>query len=456
MNIKSINPVNGETVRVYEADTSRQIELKIEAVHETWLSYRETDFQSRAKLLLKASALLKERKDELAALMALEMGKPLKDGVAEVLKCTSVCEYYAENASEFLADQIVETDAQKSYVAFKPIGVVLAIMPWNFPFWQVFRFLAPALMAGNGAVLKHASNVTGCALAIEKIVKDAGFPIDIFEVLVCNSKAIAAVIKNPLIKAITLTGSTEAGKKVAEQAGKQLKKTVLELGGSDPYLILKDADLAAAAKTCTNARLINNGQSCIAAKRFIVVKEVAEEFTKLLKSEMELKTTGNPFENFDLGTMARADLRDELHHQVLKSIKQGAKCILGGAIPEYEGTHAFYHPTILTDVKKGNIAYGEELFGPVATIIEAENEEEAIAIANDTSFGLGSAVFSKDLKKAEHIAANLLDAGSCFVNEGVKSDPRLPFGGVKQSGYGRELALYGIHEFVNIKTVYVK
>jgi len=457
MSISSINPVNGAIIKTYQEDTEDLIDQKIDQVHQTWLSYRETDFQSRSKLLLQVSKLLSERKDHLAKLMALEMGKPLKAGVAEVLKCASVCEYYAKNGAEFLADQTIKTSASKSYVSFQPIGVVLAIMPWNFPFWQVFRFLAPALMAGNCGVLKHSSGVTGCAIEIEKVIEDAGFPKHVFKTLICSSKAISKVIENPCIKAVTLTGSTEAGKKVAEQAGKLIKKTVLELGGSDPYLVLEDADLEKAAKICAEARLINNGQSCIAAKRFIVVKAVEAQFIKLFKAEMESKKIGDPLQNnTDLGPMARADLRDELHQQVLKSIEQGAKCVLGGEIPGMEGKHAYYQHTILTNVKKGVLAYEEEIFGPVAAIISAEDTEDAIRIANYTNFGLGAAVFTENASLAEDIARNKLAAGSCFVNEGVKSDPALPFGGINQSGYGRELSMFGIHEFVNIKTVYIK
>ncbi|WP_443943593.1 NAD-dependent succinate-semialdehyde dehydrogenase [Pedobacter sp. AW1-32] len=457
MSITSINPHNGEEIKAYEEDTTETIASKIDHVHEAWLGYRETDLKLRAGLLLRAASLLKERKDELAKLAALEMGKPLKAGVAEVLKCASVCEYYAKNSAEFLADQAVKTDASRSYVTFQPLGLVLAVMPWNFPYWQVFRFLAPALMVGNCAILKHSSGVTGCALAIKKIIEDAGFHPNVMEVLICKSKSIAAVIEHAKIKAVTLTGSTEAGKKVAAQAGKFLKKTVLELGGSDPYLVLADADLPKAAKICAEARLINNGQSCIAGKRFIVVKDVEEEFVKLFKVEMQSKKTGNPFDaDADLGPMAREELRNELHEQVLKSIAQGANCLLGGEIPERKTPHAYYTPTILSNVKKGNLAYDEEIFGPVAAVITAENTEDAIRIANDTGFGLGAAVFTENATLAEDIAKNKLQAGSCFVNEAVKSDPALPFGGIHESGYGRELGLYGIHEFVNIKTVYIK
>lgn len=457
MSILSVNPLNGEKVKEYIEDSEQEINIKINLVQQAWLTYQHTDYLVRAQLLLKVSELLRQRKNELAHLMAVEMGKPLKQGIGEVLKCAAVCEYYAQNGEGFLADQYIETSASKSYVSFRPIGVVLAIMPWNFPFWQVFRFLVPALMAGNCGLLKHASGVTGCALAIEALVKDAGFPDNVFKVLVCNSKSIAKVIENPIVKAVTLTGSTAAGKQIAEQAGKFLKKTVLELGGSDPYLVLADADIPAAAKICADARLINNGQSCIAAKRFIVVKEVEEEFTRLFKDHMASKVIGDPLiENTDLGPMARADLRDELHQQVLKCIEQGANCVLGGIIPVADGDHAFYQPTVLTKVNKGMLAYSEEIFGPVAAIITANDTDDAVRIANDTNFGLGAAVFTQNAELAEDIARNKLAAGSCFINEGVKSDPALPFGGINESGYGRELSMFGIYEFLNIKTVYIK
>ena len=382
------------------------------------------------------------------------MGKPVSQGIAEIEKCASVCEYYAANAATFLGDQLIETDASKSFVSFQSIGVVLAIMPWNFPFWQVFRFLAPALAAGNCGVLKHASNVPGCALAIEDVVHQAGFPEDVFQTLLVSSTMVEKIIENPLIQAVTITGSTNAGKQVAQKAGSLIKKTVLELGGSDAYVILEDADLEKAAELCVNSRVINSGQSCIAAKRFIVVKSVQKEFTRLFLSKMKAKKMGDPLNAAtDIGPQARTDLRNELHAQVKQSIKKGAKCILGGEIPK--GKSAFYPPTILTKVKPGMPAYDEELFGPVAAIIAAKDEADAIHIANYSNFGLGAAVFTKDKEEGEKIAATQLQAGSCFVNAMVKSDPRLPFGGIKQSGYGRELGLFGIHEFVNIKTVFV-
>jgi succinate-semialdehyde dehydrogenase/glutarate-semialdehyde dehydrogenase len=457
MSIQSINPANGKVIKSYKEDTDEAVIRKVSQTHKAWLSWRNNDFSNRSALLINLADQLDKEKENLAQLMAYEMGKPLKEGVAEIEKCASVCKYYAEEAQGFLKDQLIKTEAAKSYVSFQPIGVVLAIMPWNFPFWQVFRFLAPALMAGNCGVLKHASNVPGCALAIEKLVKNAGFPDHVFQTLMIGSKAVAKVIENPLIKAVTLTGSTEAGIKVAAQAGALLKKTVLELGGSDAYVVLADADLESAAEICANSRLINNGQSCISAKRFIVVKEVEKKFTALFVEKMKQRKTGDPSEkDTNLGPMAREDLRDELHQQVLKNIELGAKCILGGQIPKLKGKHAYYVPTVLSGIKVGMPAYNEEMFGPVAAILTAKDTEHAIKLANDTSFGLGAAVFTKNVALGEEIARTKLQAGSCFVNALVKSDPRLPFGGINQSGYGRELGSFGIQEFVNIKTVYVK
>jgi len=456
MSLESINPVNGKIIKTYKEDTQKEILRKIDKVNTAWLSWKETAFTERSAFMKQASTLLLQRKIPLSVLMAKEMGKPLKDAVAEIEKCAAVCDYYADHAADFLKDEQIATEASKSYVSYQPLGIVLAIMPWNFPLWQLFRFLAPALMAGNVALLKHASNVTGCALAVEALIADAGFPKNAFRALLISSKLVNQVIAHPDVKAVTLTGSTKAGQQVAREAGFRLKKTVLELGGSDPYLILADADLELAATVCAESRLINNGQSCIAAKRFIVVREVEKDFIRIFKSKMQEKVTGDPFDKkTDLGPMARKDLRDELHQQVLDNIKAGAKCILGGKIPRFKGKHAFYEPTILKGIKKGMPAYQEELFGPVALIISARDEREAIKIANDSPFGLGAAVFTKDTARGEHIAATMLQAGSCFVNSLVKSDPRLPFGGINQSGYGRELGAFGIKEFVNIKTVYV-
>jgi succinate-semialdehyde dehydrogenase/glutarate-semialdehyde dehydrogenase len=352
-----------------------------------------------------------------------------------------------------LADQPVATEAQRSFVTYQPLGVVLAVMPWNFPFWQVFRFAAPGLTAGNGAVLKHASNVFGCALAIEEVFRDAGFPQHLFRTLLIGSKQVDAVIEHPRIAAVTLTGSTAAGAAVAAKAGSQIKKTLLELGGSDPYLVLEDADLAAAAKTCVESRLINSGQSCIAAKRFLVVEDVADELERLFVETMAAKRMGDPFDEAnDLGPQARRDLRDEVHRQVLRSVEAGAKLLLGGEVPE--GPGAYYPPTVLTGVRPGMAAFDEEVFGPVAALVRVADEAEAVELANRSIYGLGAAVFTADRDRGEAVARRL-EAGCCFVNAAVKSDPRLPFGGIKASGYGRELGELGICEFINAKTVWV-
>lgn len=453
--IKSMNPVTGEEIKSYDEMSLEKIESIINKTQSAFLSWSETDFSDRKPLMEKASHILKERKDKYAKLMTEEMGKPIKQSYAEVEKCAWVCDYFADKAELFLADEIVDTEASNSFITFQPLGVVLAIMPWNFPFWQVFRFAAPNLMAGNAGILKHSSNVTGCALAIEEVFRDAGFPLNLFRTIVVSSKQVGEIINNKNVMAVTLTGSVPAGKSVAEKAGAVLKKTVLELGGSDPYLVLEDADLEKAAATCVNSRLINAGQSCIAAKRFIIVESVYDEFEKLFVENMKSKKMGDPFdENNDLGPQASVNLRDDLHRQVEESINRGAMLLLGGKVPE--GNGAYYPPTVLANVKKGMPAYDEELFGPVAALIKVKDEEEGIAVANDTIFGLGAAVFTKDKKRGERIAAKKIKAGCCFVNEFVKSDPRLPFGGIKESGYGRELSAYGIKEFVNIKTVYVK
>lgn len=451
--MKSVNPATGELIAEYEEMDREEIDRIIDNAGEAQRSWSRESFSGRAKVLETCAELLREDRHVLARLMAEEMGKPLPQGVSEIEKCAWVCEYYAENGAEFLVDEPVETDASRSYVTFKPIGTVLAIMPWNFPFWQLFRFAAPALMAGNAALLKHASNVTGCALKIESILHRAGLPENLFRTLVAKSDKMDAVISHHGVAAVTLTGSTGAGKAVAKQAGEHLKKSVLELGGSDPYLILHDADLEKAVEACVESRLLNSGQSCIAAKRFIVADEVFDPFCDRFVERMSEKKIGDPFdEGTDVGPMATAELRDELHRQVRDSVGAGAECLLGGEIPDRPG--AYYPPTVLSGAEPGMPAWDEELFGPAATLIRAASEEDAIRIANDSDFGLGAAVFSEDVKRAERIAANRLHAGCCFVNAYVKSDPRLPFGGVKQSGYGRELSRYGMREFVNIKTIY--
>jgi succinate-semialdehyde dehydrogenase/glutarate-semialdehyde dehydrogenase len=453
--LQSINPFNQEVIQSYKEHSQNEINNIITDADITFKEGRQTNFVERSELLRNTASILKKNIEKYSKIITMEMGKPIRESWAEIEKCEWVCKYYADNGEKFLAPQEIKTDASKSYVTFQPLGVILAVMPWNFPFWQVFRFAAPTLMAGNVGILKHSSNVSGCALAIEQIFQDAGFPKNAFRTLLINNKAVASIIENPIVKAVTLTGSTPAGKAVASKAGEMLKKTVLELGGSDPYIILEDADLQKAVNSCSISRLINAGQSCIAAKRFIVVESVLEEFQSLLIKNMKNIVMGDPFnENTDIGPNARIDLRDELHQQVIKSLKLGAKLLLGRQYPDSKG--AFYPPTILTDVKPGMPAFDEELFGPVAAIVPAKDENDAIALANNSVFGLGAAIFTKDIARGEKIAAEKLEAGSCFVNDFVKSDPRLPFGGIKQSGYGRELSDFGIREFVNIKTVYVK
>lgn len=452
--LTAINPANSSIIQSYEEDSTAQVAEKIEAAQRAFLSWRETTFPQRVEKLRNAAQILTGNKEEYAALMAAEMGKPIRDGRAEIEKCAWVCDYYADNALTALQPEFIETDARRSYIAFTPLGVILAIMPWNYPFWQVFRFAAPALMAGNAALLKHASNVPGCSLALANIFKTAGFPENLFQNLLLSSKRVDRLIAQPLIRAVTLTGSLSAGRAVAAGAGQSLKKTVLELGGSDPYIILADADLAKTVEACVASRLLNSGQSCIAAKRFVVVESVRQRFEDMLVAQMQRKQMGDPLdEDTEIGPQARADLRDDLHRQVTQSIEKGARCLLGGRLPA--GAGAFYPATVLGSVQKGMPAYDEETFGPVAAVIAVKDEAAAIRTANDTPFGLGAAVFTGDVLRGERIAAEKLEAGNCFVNAFVKSDPRLPFGGIKQSGYGRELSHYGIKEFVNIKTVYV-
>ena len=452
--LKAINPSNGNIIRTYEEHSTAEVADKVNAAHQAFLAWREMIFPQQVEKLRNASRILINKKEEYAVLMATEMGKPIRDGRAEIEKCAWVCDYYADNALSALQPETIRTDARRSYISFKPLGVILAIMPWNYPFWQVFRFAAPTLMAGNAAVLKHASNVPGCSLAIEDIFKTAGFPETLFQNVLISGDRVDRLVAQPLIRAVTLTGSQSAGRAVAARAGKSLKKTVLELGGRDPYIILEDADLEKTVESCVASRLLNSGQSCIAAKRFVVVEAVRKKFEEMLVTQMGKKKMGSPLEeNTEIGPLARLDLRDILHRQVVQSIEKGARCLLGGRIPE--GAGAFYPATVLGNIQKGMPAYDEETFGPVAAVIAVKNEAEAIKTANDSAFGLGAAVFTADVDHGEHIAANELEAGSCFVNAYVKSDPRLPFGGIKQSGYGRELSYYGIKEFVNIKTVYV-
>ncbi|PID59367.1 MAG: succinate-semialdehyde dehydrogenase [Ignavibacteriae bacterium] len=454
MAIQTINPTTEKIIKSFEAISNDEINKIIDEVKNEFELWKKKSFSERKNLMLNAAKILKKDKRKYGEILTLEMGKPIKEAIAEAEKCAWVCEYYAEKTEEILKKEIIETDASESYVQFDPIGIVLGVMPWNFPYWQVFRFAAPALMAGNAGILKHASNVPMSALAIEEIFHEAGFPKNIFRTLLISSKQVDAVIENPKVKAVTLTGSEHAGKMVASKSGKMLKKTVMELGGSDPFIVFADADLEKAIETAIVARLLNNGQSCIAAKRFIVIEDIAEKFEELFKQKMEEVVIGNPMdENTQLGPMAREDLLLELDEQVKKSVQLGAKILTGGK--RLEGTGYFYPPTIITNVKQGMPAYSEELFGPVATVIKVKDEEEAIFVANDTMFGLGASLWTNNLEKAKKLTREI-NSGSVFVNGLVKSDPRLPFGGVKISGYGRELSHYGIKEFVNIKTVWIK
>jgi len=453
--IQSINPSNNTLIASYQEYDEKRIQSIIENAIAQFTNWSGVSFSKRAELLKKVAAILREDRKMLAELMTLEMGKPIIQSYAEVDKCAWVCDYYAENGEKFLMDEIVQTDFSKSYISFQPLGVILAIMPWNFPLWQVFRFAAPTLMAGNTAILKHASNVSGCALEIEKIFLRAGFPEFTFSTVLLSSSRIEEIISHPSVQAVSLTGSVPAGSSVASLSGRYLKKTLLELGGSDPYVVLRDADLKLAVETCVTSRLINAGQSCIAAKRFIVEAPIYDEFVELYTNLMASKKMGDPFdETNDIGPQASSKLRDELHQQVVESVSKGAVLKTGGFIPDYKG--AYYPPTVLSDVQPGMPAFDEEIFGPVAAIVKAQDEDDAIRLANKSIFGLGAAVFTNDVAKGELIARNKLRAGSCFVNAFVRSDPRLPFGGIQQSGYGRELSIFGIREFVNIKTVVVK
>ena len=451
--IQSINPATGEVLETFPTSSPQDIERSVAAAHAAFLEWRDVGFATRAESMRKAAALLRGRKDEYARTMALEMGKPVTQGEAEVDKCAWTCEFYAEHAETMLAPQPRATDASKSYVRFDPLGPVLAIMPWNFPFWQVFRFAAPALMAGNAAILKHASNVPRCALQIEEVFRTVGVPRGLFATVLVGSKAVGPLIADPRVVAVTLTGSDHAGTQVATQAGRELKKTVLELGGSDPFIVLADADVATAARTAADARLGNSGQSCIAAKRFIVVESVADRFVAAFADELRARRMGDPLDRVtQVGPQARVDLRDALHRQVEESIRRGARRVLGGEIPP--GPGAFYPPTLLTAVDRGMPAFDEETFGPVAAVIRAKDDADAVRQANDSVFGLGASLWTQDRAKAERLAARI-EAGAIFVNGLVKSDPRLPFGGIKRSGYGRELSEYGIREFVNIKSVWI-
>ena len=453
MAIESINPATGKTLRRFQPLPATAIEAALGRATRAFARWRAVPTEARGSCMLKAAQILRERKQALGRLITMEMGKPIFQSVAEVEKCAWACEYFAENTRTLLADEPVATQAYKSCVRFAPLGVVCAIMPWNFPFWQVFRFAAPALMSGNVAVLKHAARVPQCALAIEAVFRRAGVPKGVFQTLLVGSAAMGRILADPRIAAVTLTGSEAAGVAVARVAGEHLKKVVLELGGSDPFVVLKDADLSRCCRVAAEARTINSGQSCIAAKRFVVDTAVAEEFTARFVEQMEALRVGDPLDDTtEVGPLAREDLRVELHRQVQKSVRRGARLLTGGRMLARPGF--FYAPTVLADVAPGMPAYEEEIFGPVASVIVARGEDDAVRIANDSCFGLGASVWSRDVERAEALARRI-EAGTVFVNDFVKSDPRLPFGGVKRSGYGRELGAYGIKEFTNIQTIVV-
>ncbi|MES2137703.1 MAG: NAD-dependent succinate-semialdehyde dehydrogenase [Pseudomonadota bacterium] len=453
--IQTTNPATGEAGRSYPETNVAEARAAAAAAHKAYLIWRRTSSAERSAILHKAADILRQREDELARLMTEEMGKTFDDGRAEVEKCAFHCDWFADHAEKYLANEPADIGGGEAFVAFNPIGVVLAVMPWNFPLWQVFRAAAPALMAGNGMLLKHASNVPGSALAIEQVLHEAGVPKDLFRTLILRSSDVETLIKDDNVAAVTLTGSVAAGRAVATAAGSVLKKCVLELGGSDAYVVLEDADIAAAARIAATARMVNGGQSCIAGKRFIVAKPILEPFEQALTEAMRGYEMGDPSrEGTKLGPMQSAKARDEIHRQVEQSVANGARLLLGGKVPDRPG--AWYPATVLADVRPGQPAHDEEVFGPVAAIIAADDEADAIRIANDSEFGLGSGVLTGDLDRGRRIAEHELEAGMSFVNENVRSDPRTPFGGVKHSGYGRECSAYGIREFVNIKTVHVK
>ena len=454
MAIATINPATGEVLRVFEPLSDAQVDEKIALAAATFAEYRHTSFVDRRRMMLRAAEILEGDKDRLGRLMTTEMGKPLRSAVDEAVKCAAGCRYYAENAERFLADEIVETAATRSFIRYQPLGPILAVMPWNFPFWQVFRFIAPGLMAGNVGLLKHASNVPQCALAIEEILLAAGFAEGVFQTLLIGSQKVDRILNDPRVAAATLTGSERAGIEVGMGAAKRIKKVVLELGGSDPFIVMPSANLEEAAATAVKARLVNNGQSCIAAKRFIVAETIADQFEQKFVSKMEALTLGDPFdEKTELGPMATKDGVAELDADVRKTVAAGARVLTGGKPLDRPGN--FYAPTVLADIPRNSPAYGEELFGPVASLFRVKDIDDAIKLANDTRFGLGASAWTNDPVERERFI-NELDAGMVFINKMVVSDPRLPFGGIKQSGHGRELGPYGIREFTNAKTVWVE
>jgi succinate-semialdehyde dehydrogenase/glutarate-semialdehyde dehydrogenase len=454
MAIATINPATGETLKTFSPLSDAEIETKLANAHTAFETYRKTSFSQRSQWLEGAAGILEAEKLEFARIMTTEMGKPIRSAIAEVEKCASVCRFYAEKAPEFLADVSVVTDASRSYITYQPLGIILAVMPWNFPFWQVFRFVAPALMAGNVGVLKHASNVPQSALAIESIIRQAGFLQDVFQTLLIGADLVEEIVRDPRIKAATLTGSEPAGRALAAVAGSEIKKVVLELGGSDPFIVLESADIDKAVATAVQARMINNGQSCIAAKRFIIAQEIADRFETEFVARFESLRIGDPtLENTDIGPLATRSILTELDEQVQRAIADGAKLLTGGK-PVANSVGNFYLPTILTGLDPDSDIAKEEFFGPVAMLFRVQNIDEAISIANNTSFGLGASAWTNKAEESSRLIAEL-KAGSVFINSMVKSDPRLPFGGIEHSGYGRELSVEGIREFVNIKTVWI-
>ncbi|MCP4181048.1 MAG: NAD-dependent succinate-semialdehyde dehydrogenase [bacterium] len=455
MSITTLNPYTEEVIATYEEFTSEKVNDIIRNAHNAFLTWKLKPVSGRIKLVEKLSKLLVLKQDELAKIMSEEMGKPITVSRGEVIKCANLCKFYIEHGSDYIKPCHIETHIPNSRIIYDPLGVILSIMPWNFPFWQVFRFVVPTLIAGNTALLKHSPNTTGCSLAIEKLFIEAGFPNGTFTSLVIDIDKIPGIIESPFVKGVTLTGSNRAGKAVASKAGEMIKKTVLELGGSDPYIILEDADLALAAKKCVISRMLNSGQTCISAKRLIVLEKVADEFEKLVVSEMEKIKFDDPMNTAtEYGPMARIDLKENVLRQFEESVKMGAECVFKGNIPD--GNGYFYPVALLKNVKPGMPAYDEELFGPVVTLLVVKDEDEAIEAANNTIYGLGAGIFTEDVEHGLDIASNRINAGTCVVNDIVMSMPDLPFGGINQSGYGRELSFYGMREFVNIKTVYSK
>jgi succinate-semialdehyde dehydrogenase/glutarate-semialdehyde dehydrogenase len=455
MGIATVNPATGETVKIFEPLTAEEIEVKLALAEATFKQYRKVSLEQKSQWLKAAADILDRDQRKLGEIMTLEMGKPIKSAIAEVKKCALVCRFYADNAADFLKDVPAKTDASRSFIRYQPLGIILAVMPWNFPLWQVFRFAAPALMAGNVGILKHASNVPQCALAIDAILNEAGFPAGSFQTLLIGASQVESIINDPRVKAATLTGSEPAGASLAAAAGKQIKKVVLELGGSDPFIVLDSADVEAAATTAVTARMLNNGQSCIAAKRFILAESVADQFEALLLEKFKALKVGDPMnEETDVGPLANASMLLEIDQQVQETVTKGGKILVGGQVisdrPGY-----FYAPTILKDIPVDSPGYYDEFFGPVALLFRVKDIDEAIHIANDTIFGLGASAWTNDSIEQERLIEEI-EAGAVFINGMVKSDPRLPFGGIKRSGYGRELSIEGMQEFLNVKTVWIK